>query len=60
MVSVLEALQAQSRVRQALLVAGAGGAAIYAFKRFTHSKQAQKEEEELKKRCEQWGDTLTC
>ena len=55
MVSVLEALQAQSRVRQALLVAGAGGAAFYAFKRFTHSKQAQKEEEELKKRCEQWG-----
>jgi hypothetical protein len=50
MVAVLELLQAQSRVRQAMMAVGAGGAALYAYRRFTHSKQAQKEEDELKKR----------
>jgi hypothetical protein len=46
---LLEALRAQSRVRQALLFAGAAGAVLYAIKN-RQNKNKAKEEEELKKR----------
>ena len=48
---LVELLKAQSRVRQALLLAGAGSATYYAYKRFSTNKQQDKEEAELKKRC---------
>jgi hypothetical protein len=47
---LLETLRAQSRIRQAILLAGAGSAAYYAYKRVVAGNRTNKEEEELKKR----------